>query len=297
MLPGSQLAIWVDYDCTTGVTSPSLDAIPWTQPLLVQLTAPRQCLRPTSPAVAANRAEAVKPMTSRFINGYVAALDALLTRYPNVREVQVLNEVDSDLGAKPDALSYVKLLAKARDVARSRALILGPGFSPNALLGPYPRSVGMQTRSFAAAVRTYYRQTRRKRPLLDGFAYHPYWGFDNATTKGVAAVLDKAWKGLPQRSPKRGLKFWWTETGMWSAGPLWNRHGIPMVGTPADQATRVTQLAFAAKRNPLIGGEFNFLLADDGADNGLRSWKSGLWDAAGNPKPALNAFRSIWIGA
>jgi hypothetical protein len=119
---------------------------------------------------------------------------------------------------------------------------------------------------------------------LDGYAYHPYWGFDKATTRRQARILDAYWQGLPQRSPRRGLRFWWTETGAWSqlgGWPAWTN----VDGDPDFQAQRVRIIARRAYRDPLVMASFNYLLLD------APCWKGGLFYEDGGPKPAYYAFR------
>ena len=177
--------------------------------------------------------------------------------------------------------------------------VLGPGFSPNGLQNA--RNANWGTLSFAAAVRDFYgRIRRRRRPLIDGFAYDPYWGFDCKTTSATARTLDSYWKGLPQPSPRRGLRFWWTETGAESVPPsgpfedgyfgtsnYWPNN-LHMTGDPAFQANRVATLVLKARANPFVAADFNFELVDEA---NLARWQSGLYFSDGAPKPAYYWFR------
>jgi hypothetical protein len=292
-----QVGLWVRYSCGAADSDSwlvrglpaDLGQVPASQPAMVQLLGATSC----SPRSNAQR------------HAYALAARALVLRYRNIRELQVWNEPDLAFwqGTVGD---YVKLLAATHDALRGTGVkLLGPGFSPNGLLDEANAQMGVD--SFAAAVRVFYRTHRHyRRSLLDGFAYHPYWGFDRKTTSSVARTLNRLWQGLPQPSPKRGLRFWWTETGAESAinaapatefGPgngysgtanYWPPY-LHLIGDTTFQANRVATLALKARANPLVAADFNFELSDD---PNLARWQSGLYYVGGKPKPAFAAFRS-----
>jgi hypothetical protein len=291
-----QVGLWVQWhgpryepDWVMSGLPQDIGDVPTTQPALVQFLG--------SPASS--------PRTRSERRSYGQALLKLVLAHPNIREVQVWNE--PDLGFwQGSAGSYVRLLAIVHDALRGTGVkVLGPGFSPWGIV--YGRTAKMNVTSFAKAVKAFYRtHPRRRQPLLDGFAYHPYWGFNNATTKATARTLNLLWRHLPQPSPRRGLRFWWTETGFESlinAAPatefspgngyygnssLWSQYNS-MIGTPNQQAQRVSLVARIARSNPLVAADFNFQLGDD---PDLSHWQSGFYFVGGKPKPALLAFRS-----
>lgn len=281
----SQVGLWVRYRCQADSNDyavrnlrDDLGQVPASQPAMVQLLGSPSC----TPKTAADRRACAE------------SARALVSRYPQIREIQVWNE--PELGFWNGTVDqYVALLANVHDALRGTGVkVLGPGFSPHGLLNDYPK-MGMV--SFAKAVRRYYRTHHRKAPLLDGFAYHPYWGFDRKTTNTAARTLDFFWGGLPQTSPSRGLRFWWTETGNESKPPTedlpgyfgdansWSRSD--MLESPEDQANRVGLIALKARANPLVAADFNFQLGDD---PNLARWQSGLYYVDGVPKPAYYSF-------
>jgi hypothetical protein len=288
-----QVGAWVRYRCSfdsnnwlAGGTTSDLGLIPPSQPVMVQYLGAASC----TPHTAADR------------RAYARGARALVRRYPNIRELQVWNEPDLAFW-RGTVDEYVRLLAAVHDALRGSGVrLLGPGFSPNGLLNASNASMGVLT--FAAAVRRFYAEhPRRRRPLLDGFSYHPYWGFDRRTTNATARALDSAWRRLPQPSPRRGLRFWWTETGAESAineapggefgngyygeSDYWPEY-LHMMGDPSFQANRVATVALKARANPLVAADFNFELGDD-CD--LSRWQSGLYYVGGVPKPAFYSFR------
>jgi hypothetical protein len=295
-----QVGLWVRYHCSTDSDSwlvrglpGDLGQVPASQPALVALLGAASC----------------SPKTNAQRHAYALAARALVLRYRNIRELQVWNEPDLAFW-QGTALDYVKLLAATHNALRGTGVkLLGPGFSPNGLLNAANAQMGVI--SFAIAVRTFYRTHRHyRRVLLDGFAYHPYWGFDRKTTSQTAQTLNHFWRGLPQHSPRHGLRFWWTETGAESAinaAPLneFGRGGngysgtdnfwpayLHMEGSAIFQANRVATIARKARANPLVAADFNFELGDD---PNLARWQSGLYYVGGRPKPAFAAFKAAII--
>jgi len=285
-----QVGVWVRYRCADdnngwlvrGLPT-DLGQVPASQPALVQLVGSPSC-SPRTPS-------------QRSVYGLFAR--ELVLHYPQIRELQVWNEPDLAFWSG-SARNYVRLLAAVHDALRgTNVKVLGPGFSPNGLLQPCPR-VQMNTASFARAVRGFYRAHRHRRsPILDGFAYHPYQGFDHKMTATLARILDKSWSRLPQPGPRRGLRFWWTETGAESlvSGAAVDEFGRRSDGyfgvpnrtlSPEFQANRVATVALKARAYKLVVADFNFQLGDDW---NLARWQSGLYFAGGQPKPAYFSFR------
>jgi hypothetical protein len=274
-----QVGVSIGYRCeetTVGFAAalpPSPADIPVFQPLLVSLVGAPACT----------------PRTSAQRRAYARFARDLVRLYPNIRELNVWNEPELWFW-KSDIRDYTLLLAATYDRLRGTGVkVLGPGFSPGGLLG----SNRFNVKSFASDVAAYYGESGRRRPILDGFAYHPYWGFCNAVTSRTARTLNEQWRGLPQPSPHRGLRFWWTETGADTVTP----DGMPgyygedpklFPSQPLAQARRVGTLARLARSNPLIAADFNFLLIDE---PDRARWQSGLYYIGGIPKPAFFAFR------
>jgi hypothetical protein len=273
-----QVAGWLYWDCR----NPSYPVweIPESQPSLLVATAP------------ANLGSCA-PHTSSERRAFCQFLSAFVDQHPGIREVQVWNEPDLSFWQGSDR-DYVALLARCYDALHSRVVVLGAGFSPHAFADRKPRTL----RRFARDVRWFYRRSHRAFPLMDGLALHTYWGFGRKTMTRAARVLNSCWRLLPQASPNRGLRFWWTETGTESQPPPpelsgyfgtangWNK--LQMLGSPEAQAMRVAAVARAAKANPLVVADFSFKLRDD---RDLSRWQSGLYYADGIPKPAFFAFQ------
>lgn len=218
----------------------------------------------------------------------------LVALNPQIRQVVVGNEPDLDFFWSGTTMDSIKLSAFVYDALPRSVKVLGMGFSPHEFGQP------KLWRGFLKDVRRYYRQTHRAKPIFDGLAWHPYWNWSRQGK--IAKAMDKAWKGLPQRSPAHGLRFWWTETGMESSEgpnlalsefyvgrqPDWPRT-VAMYGSPDAQAERVVLMARLARVDPLTAADFNFLLYDA---RDLSDWQSGLIYANGEPKPSWYGFQT-----
>lgn len=230
------------------------------------------------------------PRTQAQRHEYANFARGLVKQNPQIRELQVWNEPTHPYfwPGKNRARSYLPLLANTYDRLRgSHVKVVAPGSYPGL----------PQQMAFVGATRRYYRGTGRKRPLFDIYASHPYWDWQK--TGKVAKAMNRQWEGLPQATPKRGLSFWWTETGMDTGGTAAppgytgyhghdQAHDPRLMGTVQQQAKRIGALVQAAQRNPYVGALFNFLLTDE-AD--LSRWQSGLLTPTGERKPAYLAYQ------
>lgn len=263
-----QYATSIQWRPGTKITGNELGSIPANQSVLAYLYG--------------NKAAA--PRTKAQRREYANYARALTKRYPNIRELQVWNEPNLRGNWDTKApLSYLSLLATTYDRMRGSGVKIA---SP----GQYP-SYQSQLR-FAGQVRRYMRGTQRKRPLFDIYASHPYWDYDK--TRKVEQAQNRLFKGTAQPSPNRGLKYWWTESGLNAPNPTapkgayYGTEDNWVGGTTEQQAKRIGTLATLAMRDPTIGAMFNFLLTDEGD---LGRWQSGLLDPKGNRKPAYLAYQ------
>lgn len=260
----TQIAVPVRYRPNTELGDP-LGQIPSSQPMLAVVSG----LAADTPATPEQRAV------------FCEYVKALVLKYRNIRQVQIWNEPDLDYLWRWD-VEYIPLLAQCFDTLRGTGVVvLGPGFSPNA-----------DQFQFVWKVNRYYKATKRKRPLMHGYAVHPYWGVK--LTEPVAESMNLYWRKLPQRSPKRGLRFWWTETGWESTTAQTGYMGTEvdwlLLVSPEEQARRLRVLHRRAYCAPFVAAVFNFLLVDE---PNLGRWQSGLYYLDGTPKPAFDAYKAV----
>jgi hypothetical protein len=268
----TQLAVPLPWKPGTRLAGTELARIPSSQALLV---------------VLAGKAKD-SPRTPRARTAFCHYALALVRAYPNISELQVWNEPDLKHFWNGRIIHWLPLAARCYDLLHRDVKVIGPGFSPH-----------VNHSQFARLVRTFYQRTHRRTPLFDGYSYHPYYGWQD--TGIIARKMNHYWRGLPQASPKRGLRFWWTETGMESEGgpptdeftidPYYGTDTMKwLTGTETQQANRVATVALRARHDPLVAADFNFLLHDE---RDLGRWQSGLLDPLGNRKPAFYSFRDM----
>lgn len=227
------------------------------------------------------------PNLSWWRTEFCLYVQAMVKFHPNVKAVQIWNEPHEHHpfwgGTERE---YLDLLAECYDMLQGRVEVLAPGAHPDPVY----------QLSFVRSVRDYYYATRRKTPLFDGYSVHPYWSIESSTSEGVVAwAMDSLWRGLPQPSPRRGLRFWWTEVGMESH--VWGDIASHYTGkaapwmllvTPERQAARITEVVERARCDRLVVAVFNFLLVDE---QDLGRWQSGLLYYDGTRKPAFYAYQ------
>jgi hypothetical protein len=283
-------------DCRGSV--PPLGIVPPTQPLKVTLLGPG-----TNDSAC---------LSDSGVAAYARVARMLALENPNIREIQVWNEEDlcwwPCYGAerKPRFQGwfldkYLDLLAATHDaLAGTGVMVLGFGMSPRINDKWSPEAL-------AAGVVGWYASRGWSRPIMDGFAWHPYCNYQTRITNQIVTAFDNVlaprddW-GSRDRAPvsqpsfSRGLKIWWTETGL-DTGAVAGNHGYTGVesgisacahGSEKDQARRIRQIALLARSDPHVAADFNFLLNDE---PNLKFWQTGLYRPDGTAKPALGAFR------
>nr|MDQ2982123.1 hypothetical protein [Actinomycetota bacterium] len=154
-----------------------------------------------------------------------------------------------------------------------------------------------------------YRASRRGRPLMDAFAFHPYMQASRvspvvphpintsitlADYPKLVALLDEAFKGTAQ--PGARLPVYYTEFGVQTSVPrpklrFYSDEESPerpdSVGFDRQAAYYRWALALAYCQ-PTVRGIFVFHTFDE---SDFAGWQSGLYFADRTPKPSLPAFK------
>jgi putative hemolysin len=168
-----------------------------------------------------------------------AWLRALATRYPEVTQYVVGNEPNQPAffrpqfvnGKQASAARFGPFLARAYDALKSanpETVVVGVGLSPRGNDKPDAKSnISTSPVRFLAALGAWYRKSKRTRPLMDGFSFHPY---PNSATDPLAAgypwpaagfpnldrirqALWDAFDGTPQPTTLDGLQLYLNEVG------------------------------------------------------------------------------------
>jgi hypothetical protein len=218
----------------------------------------------------------------------------------------------NDDGSDAAAPAYESLLALTYDALKAESpglTVVGGAVSPRGGDVPGIRPTHSPTvfiRDLGAA----YRASGRTKPIMDGFAFHPYEDnssiapdvgtHPNTTTIALAdydklvALLGEAFDGTAQAGST--LPIYYDEFGVESAIPPAEQSHYtgtePDTTKPVSEATQAVyyrqaiELAFC---QPTVRALFLFHAFDEPA---LAGWQSGLYYANGAPKSSLAAVQS-----
>jgi hypothetical protein len=240
----------------------------------------------------------------------------LVRRVPTIREYIVGNEPNLNRywlpqfgpnGEDVAASSYVQLLARAYDLMKAAdpdVFIDGGSVSPRGIDRP---GTGRDTHSptaFITDMGTAYRALKRNKPIMDGFAFHPYGEnsstpptlvHTSGTSLGLAdypklvALLGTAFDGTAQKGSK--LPILYDEYGVDSQIPVAKRSFYggtePATTKPVTegvQAAYYDEALRMAACQPTVRGFLIFHVTDE---NDYNRWQSGVYYADGTPKSTL----------
>jgi hypothetical protein len=242
----------------------------------------------------------------------------LMRRVPSIREYIIGNEPNLNRywlpqfgpnGENLAAPAYVRLLATTYDAMKAvdkNVFVLGGSVSPRGVDRP---GTGRDTHSptkFISDMGIAYRAMNRKRPIMDGLAFHPY-GENSSTPPTVehprstaigladypklVALLGKAFNGTAQLGSK--LPIVYDEYGVDSQIPDGKRHfysgrELSRPVSEGVQASYYRQALEMAACQPTVRGFLIFHVTDE-VDMGR--WQSGLYFPDGTAKSSRNLVR------
>jgi hypothetical protein len=252
---------------------------------------------------------------------FAAFAAALVRALPHVKAVIVGNEPNLSTFWKPQfgaggtdaaAHAYEDLLARSYDAvkaARPDVAVIGGALSPRGADRPNGSRPTHSPTRFLYDLGVAYRASGRTKPLMDGFAIHPYMQAsrdsptaahpDNTTITladypKLVRLLDAAFRGTHQEAAK--LPVYYTEFGVQTPVPGSKRRFYSDLGSPtrSDSVSFATQAAYYRRAlelaycQPTVRGLFIFHTFDEAS---LYGWQSGLYFADRTPKPSLPAFK------
>jgi hypothetical protein len=261
------------------------------------------------------------PVTAAARTDYAAFAAAAARRFPRVRDVVVGNEPNLNTfwlpqfgpdGTDAAAHDYEAVLAAAYDALKhvSPAIrVIGGALAPRGSDNPLLERPTHSPTQFVLDLGAAYRASGRTRPLMDGFAMHPYLRLSripptasHAASKTITladypkltATLARAFGGTAQRGAT--LPIYYTEFGVQTTTPRLKLALYLDLGSPAarDAVSAQTQGRYyvealrLAACQPTVRGFFIFHSVDE---PDLRGWQSGLYYADGTPKPSLPVVR------
>jgi hypothetical protein len=251
-----------------------------------------------------------------LFGSYAAAVASI---YPQVKQFVIGNEPNQpafwrpqfdSAGVYTSAKSFGSYLAAAYDALKSvdpALSVVGIGLSPRGNDRPDARNnVSTSPLRFLRALGAWYRASRRDRPLMDAFSFHPYpnqetdsldrgYSWPNAGFVNLDRIKQALWdafNGTAQPTTLEGLKLHLDELG-WQvdtfgrlgySGP----ENVP-VTDEVNQAAIYGDLIRRAACDPDIAEVSFFGFRDDGSRTGFQS---ALQRADGSARPSAEAVRT-----
>jgi hypothetical protein len=261
------------------------------------------------------------PLTAAARTQFARFAADLVRRVPTIREYIVGNEPNLNRywlpqfgpnGEDVAATAYVQLLARTYDLMKAAdpdIFIDGGSVSPRGIDRP---GTGRDTHSptaFITDMGTAYRALKRNKPIMDGFAFHPY-GENSSTpptlvhTSGTSLgladypklveLLGKAFNGTAQKGSS--LPILYDEYGVDSQIPMAKRSFYggtePATTKPVTegvQAAYYDEALRMAACQPTVRGFLIFHVTDETDYN---RWQSGVYYADGTPKSSRAAVKA-----
>jgi hypothetical protein len=313
----------------TAVWAPGQSAVPKAQlRALQEIAATGLFLNIKIVATIMNFGNRTTPLTATQRTQFAKFAADMVRRVPSIREYIIGNEPNLNRywlpqfgsnGEDVAAPAYTRLLAVTYDAIKrvdKRVFVNGGSVSPRGIDRP---DTGRDTHSptaFITDMGLTYRTMNRNKPIMDGFAFHPY-GENSSTPPTVAhpqgtaigladygklvSLLGKAFDGTAQRGSK--LPIVYDEYGVDSQIPeskrkFYSGREVSRPVTEPVQASYYRQALEMAACQPTVRGFLIFHVTDE-TDYGR--WQSGVYFPDGTPKssrPLVKAtFDQIRSGA
>jgi hypothetical protein len=311
-------------------------SIPWSpkDPMGLDLKTELDLWMPQAQLAGTRIVFAVAPQNARDLTAspsakteFVAFVRKLAETYPAVKDYVIGNEPNqprfwlpqfTPTGKPLSAASYMPVLAKSYDALKAvdpTINVIGVGLSPRGNDRPAARNnVSRSPIRFLRDLGLAYRASKRKKPLMDELAFHPYparnedapgvgYAWPNAGLPNLDRVKQAVWDAFNgTRQPtvaERGnrsakpLKLDLDEVG-WQVEiapelvPMY--HGVETNGTVDEdtQARYYSQIINMAACDPSVRMLSFFHLMDE---YDLDRWQSGLVRADGTHRPAYEAVK------
>ena len=260
------------------------------------------------------------PLTETARRQFASYAADLARRVPQMRNLIIGNEPNINrywlpqFGPKGEdvaALAYEKLLARTYDAVKAvdpATFVIGGSVSPHGADDPKLSRHTHSPTAFILDLGLAYRDSARTKPIMDGFALHPYGenssvapnvGHPSSTTIGLAdydklvRLLGRAFDGTPQIGSQ--LPIVYDEYGIESVIPSAKRAAYvgrePRTTKPVTEATQARYYDEAlqiAACQPTVRAMFLFHVTDE---SNLDRWQSGVYYADGTPKSTREAVK------
>lgn len=314
-------------------------SIPWdsANPTVIQSQGEIEAWLPLAQVAHTRIIFAVSPTTARGMTGspaalpqFVAFVQHLAQIFPTVKDYVIGNEpnqprfwlpqFDPASGKALSAAAYLPFLAQSYDALKAvdpAITVIGVGLSPRG--NDMPTATSNASRSpvrFLRELGAAYRASKRTKPLMDEFAFHPYpsssrdpvttgYVWPNAGMPNLDRIKQAVWDAFhgtaqtpfaePGKTFSKPLVFDLDEVG-WQVGILPALAGLysGAENTPTtDEATQAQiygDLVKQAACDPTVR-LLNFFHLSDEVD--LKAWQSGLMRADGSRRPSYTAVKNM----
>jgi hypothetical protein len=253
--------------------------------------------------------------------GFVDFLQLVARTFPTVRDVIVGNEPNQPRFWQPQfdargrgvsAAAYEALLARCYDALKAvdpSINVIGVGLSPRGNDNPSAAgNVSTSPVKFLQGLGAAYRASRRRAPLMDELAFHPYPKKDTdalllgyewpnagvANLDRVKQAFSDAFRGTAQKTFEQGLRMKLDEVG-WQVtvnpdalGPYFGVESVVPTSESAQAAIYSGLIRYVAC-DPSVESILFFGLQDE---PNLDRWQAGLMRADGSSRPSYEAVKA-----
>ena len=298
------------------------------QPATIENQAEIESLLPVAALRGIRVAFSVMPVRARSVTGspraaaeFAAFLQLLAQTFPTVKDVVVGNEPNQSRFWQPQfdaggrgvaAAAYEALLARSYDALKAvdpSINVIGVGLSPRGNDNPSAAgNVSASPVKFLQGLGAAYRASRRRAPIMDELAFHPYpkkdtdplllgYHWPNAGVANLDRVKQAFWDafgGTAQKTFEQGLRMNLDEVG-WQVAvtpdALGAYFGVESVVPTNEwaQAAIYSGLIRYVACDPSVDSVLFFGLQDE---PNLDRWQAGLMRADGSPRPSYDAVRA-----
>jgi hypothetical protein len=260
------------------------------------------------------------PLTAKARAEFASYTAAIVKAHPQLRDVIVGNEPNLNRfwmpqfaldGTGASAPAYLQLLAGTYDAVKAAApetTVWGGALAPRGVDKPFTGRDTISPTRFIRELGAAYRKSKRAKPVMDGFSFHPYPLNSSVPVDALPSdpdhlglidqdvlvrLLGRTFDGTAQVG--RGLPILYDEFGIESAIPADKRDlygGLePATTRPVSEAAQAAAYRRAIHLAYCQSNVAGMLLFHTHDEPGRLGWQSGVVYVDGTPKASLEPVR------